>query len=1347
MIELKFLKKLFIVIIIAFAAIGHTDGNNLKIEKLAIETNLPEGAVNCMVQDSTGFIWIGTWKGLYRYDGYNAINFSAINSEFNALKIGELHIHGNDLWVGTFVSGLFKINLLTYQITRYHSSSEKCFQIPDNNIISIMVMPDNTAFVGSERGGMLIISPDGCVSKIYDLEQNPEVLLNNQVTKILPFNSEQVIIGNYGLLLFNKNTESVRQIKHPLLETYISDIIEIKPLTYLLTTLEKLLIVELNNQNVQVKLLLDQRVNAIEKNGNDYLLATNNDVYVFNAKSQTIDDFHSHDIIKQSKLKINCFLTTHDEALLSGTESGLYSIFGRSQQFKHIESDRENESSDIISSIEKWNGLFLAGNWGEGLMKLDHKTQTLVPLKFKNHNSPSPRFIFAMKTINESLWFSAKNELGIFKIENESEPFQLKHYQSFKSLNNEYGTYTVTCIVNNNQSIMVGTWEGLLFIYNPLTDEFEIIKDRNGQLPSSRDMSIFSILDDKNGYTWVALSGGGVIKMKIDNNTIVSQEIISSQNGLTNNFTTTIFQSRNQKIWIGTEAGLSVYTNGECENLYDKDIVFDIQSIVEDPIGFLWIGTQKGLVRINSNNTDEPYKHFDVSDGLKNKSFYLNSYYVDKEYNTYFGGYNGIDFFMPYKIEFNYKKSTPKLTNFQLFNENTFPNITNGASPLEQNITTTTSIRLKHNQNTFSFEFSNLEYQNQDKCQFAYKLEGVDLDWNYRDAKQRIAYYTKLSPGTYTFHLKSTNNDGLWSDEKVKLTISILPPIWASTLAYIVYFVGAMFSIFGFIFFQMMKVQEKHHQKLKEVEHEKQKELDELKLRFFTNISHEFRTPLTLILGPLARLLENERNNPYKETHLMIFRNASRLLQLTNRILDFRKNEKDQLKLKVQPTDISNFFYNIFLFFNYEAQKRNIDYRFKTNYEGILMIDREFIESVAFNLLSNAFKYTPNDKSITVTVDQWRNGVKITFSDTGPGIKDSDKALVFDRFYSTTKRNSAGIGLSFSKRLIELHKGEITIESIYGEGTTFAIILPPDSVYSNEEKQTIENKEIVADWKKIDQTVQETLTSKTTDLKILFKKNEMIALLVDDNFEIRQFLRSLLENEFKIIEASNGKEAIELALKHIPDIIISDVMMPLVDGYELCNTLKSDERTDHIPIILTTVLSSQEDRNTGLLKGADSYIPKPIDPNHLMIRVNKLIEKQLKLKKKFKFDNYTTSREEFETDKPEVHPLVEKAHNIVLKNLDNSDYNIDNFCNDLGLSRMQLYRKFKAITGLSANSFIRKVRIHKAAEMLLTGNYSVKEVTYDVGFIDLKYFRKCFFDEFGSNPSDYAQAHAKTRPI
>lgn len=1316
----------------------------INLKELSEETALPEGPINCIVQDNPGFIWMGTWKGLYRYDGYEIVNFSSINPRFDALKIAQILISGDQMWVGTFISGLFRIDLNTYSITNYSSNSLPQHQLSDDNVIALCPMPENRLIIGTERGGFQIIDSLGNVVKSYSMKQYPELLRNQQVSVICKVNDHQLILGNSGIVLFNLLNEEFQHIDDEAFNGYISKILMVSETQFLISSVNGLYLLTLS-EIPQVKQILNHRIKSLIKHHNGaekkYIIGTHEGLFELDLTNYQLQTFSIAESGQAVKLNINALLYTNNNILLIGSESGLFSALEQKQQFSKITTRFEKENPDIISCIDKNGNQLFAGSWGKGLLKQNEQTGYLEAVKLDAPAGIMPQFIFTLKKVEDTYWFSDKNHLGIFSFKEGNPPYKLTYYHQFNGLNGTKEINTVTSLLlRRNKTMILGTWEGNLYVYNAQKQTFNMLTDQQNQLPESKGMPIFSMIEDTEGNIWVSLNGGGVVRMKITNNTIIEQEKLNVNNGLVSNFVTCLYQSRNNKIWIGTEAGLAVINEDKTiEIAYNKDITMDIQSMIEDPGGFLWMGTQKGLVRINTNHLDEPFKLYDSSDGLNNSSYYLNSLFAEPDYTFYFGGYHGIDFFTPYQIEYNYNKPKPRITNFSLFNESIYPSTPIETPILTKNIVHVDQISLKHNQNTFAFEFSNLEYEMQEKCQFSYMLEGVDIDWNYKDAKHRYANYTKLSPGTYTFYLKSTNNDGIWCDEPVSVTISISPPFWASTIAFVLYFILIMLLVFLIIYNRMLKVQDKHRQQLKDVEYRKQKELDELKLRFFTNISHEFRTPLTLILGPLAKLLENEAHNPNKESHLMIFRNASRLLQLTNRIMDFRKNENDQLKLKVESTNISDFIYNIFLFFNYEAQKRNIDYRFKTTFDKQILIDQEFVESITFNLLSNAFKYTPDGQKITLAVFQNKFGINISVTDTGKGIETEKLTQIFDRFYSSTKRNSAGIGLSFTKRLVELHKGEITVSSEPGKGSVFTITLPDKDVYADNEKSMAGNKEMVVDWKKIDQSLHQSVSNDLDHLKSLYEKEELLALVVDDNFEVRKFISSLLKGQFHVIEASNGKDALNIAFENIPDIVISDIMMPELDGLELCKTLKTDQRTDHIPVILTTVLSSQTDRIEGLSHGADSYIPKPIDPNHLMVRVNKLIEKQLKLKDKFDLTAPFNNEQNNESSEESLHPLIERARKIVLENLDNSEYNIDDFCSDLGLSRMQLYRKFKAITGLSANNFIRKVRLHKAAELLKTGNLTVKEVTYDVGFIDLKYFRKCFNDEFGVNPSDYAK--------
>jgi CheY-like chemotaxis protein len=510
------------------------------------------------------------------------------------------------------------------------------------------------------------------------------------------------------------------------------------------------------------------------------------------------------------------------------------------------------------------------------------------------------------------------------------------------------------------------------------------------------------------------------------------------------------------------------------------------------------------------------------------------------------------------------------------------------------------------------------------------------------------------------------------------------------------------------------------------------------------------RTPLTLIIGPLARIIERENEDKLREQHLLMFRNADRLLKLITRLMDFSKDEQSKLVLQVRKGSIIPTVENVFLSFRFEALHNLIDYQFITNKPiPELWFDNEFVESILFNLISNAFKYTPTNKAVIVHIDKETVDNKpylcIRISDQGKGISASSLERVFDRFYSGDKLHAGtGIGLSFTKRLVDLHHGLIKVSSELDIGSVFSVLLPLTDVYLVEEKEqaAFQRKEMVINWKKIDSHVASNALESFSRLKQDFEKDQLIALIVDDNADVRIFISDILFENFEVVLAENAEVGFRIASEIIPDIIISDVMMPGMNGFQFCEKLKKDQRTDHIPVILTTVLSSQEDRIEGLRWGADSFIPKPLDPEHLMIRVRKLLERQEKLKKKYQTTveiNATNSgipQASHETENPQD-PFVVEATLCILKNIEKSDFTVDDLCRTIGMSRMQLYRKLKAVTGLSANTFIRKIRLKRAAELLATGKYSVKEVTYDVGFSDLKYFRKCFKEEFGVNPSGY----------
>jgi signal transduction histidine kinase/ligand-binding sensor domain-containing protein/AraC-like DNA-binding protein len=1330
---------LTLVFLFALATRPFASQTEMIIECLSERIDLPKGSINCIEQDSTGFVWIGTWKGLYRYDGYSVINFAKINPRFDALKITSLHVSGNYLWVGSFVSGLYRVDLNSYQIRHYHSLAPDDSKITNNDVISIASGADGRLALGTERGGLTLIDKNGNIAATFNTNTSPQILTLPQVSNVVFCNDSLVVFSNQNLVFLNPGTGHWRTYSHPEFSAYITAIVPVRSDEFLIGSNNGFFRVKINGEQCHLTKLLSYRTNSLIKGSisspNTYLVGTTEGIFEYNLDRGEVNRFRIVSDRAAPQHGVNALKETFDQTVFIGTENGLYALIPRRQFFKHAAIEAPNDVPVAISSIRKANHTIFAGSWGQGLLSMTKAGNSLVPVTFSNSEQFSPQYIYTLHESDGVLWFSCKNYQGIFRFDPSQKPYLLKHYPYFLNHEGHQQQYMVTSVAESKEGeLFFGTWEGVLFRYNKKTDQFNIVTNRNGELPASKNLSVFSMLEDTDGKLWVGTSGGGAYIYKIEGCTFVEEQKITRENGLVSNFITQIVQTRNGRIWIGTEEGLSFVENGKLESVFHHDFVVDVQSLSEDPIGFLWVGTQKGIIRLDSNNPLEPAKRFDQTDGLKNRSFYLNSIENDDDFTFYFGGYDGIDYFTPYKIEFNYKKPAPRITGFSLFNTDQFPDMPGKKTVLSANIQHLHELTLTHNQNTFSFEFSNLEYQNPEKCQFAYMMQGVDNEWNYRDAANRTAYFTKLSPGKYTFMVKSTNNDGVWNEQPTQLSIVVLPPWWRTTWAYIGYFIVAMLGVFLFTYLLIKRVEFAHRQQLNLLEVENQKELNEMKTMFFTNISHEFRTPLTLIMGPIAQILGKEKNDPFHEQHLMIFRNAKRLLHLTNRIMDFRKSEKEQLKLKVEQAYLTDFLRNIFLFFKYEAEKRTIKYYYTSSLNDHVWFDKEFVESIAFNMLSNAFKFTPNGHEIALSVRIDTDSVLLTFSNTGASV--DDKQQIFNRFYSTAKKNSTGVGLDFTKKLIELHKGSISVESEGGAGTVFTVALPLFDVYSDDEKASPSKSEEPVCWENSKLERKTEAVEHSRKIKSLFKKNALLVMVVDDNLDVRLFVRSLLDQEYTIVDAENGEEAFAMAVKLLPDLVISDVMMPGMNGLELCEKLKTDIRTDHIPVILTTVLSAQSDRIQGLEKGADSYIPKPIDPQHLQVRVRKLIEKQLRLREKFNLSNYEAD-ENRTVVAESVHPLIEKAREVILKNIDNSDYSIDHFSNDLGLSRMQLYRKFKTITGLSANSFIRKVRLHRAAEMIKTGNFSIKEVTYDVGFTDLKYFRRCFFEEFGVNPSEY----------
>ena len=638
-------------------------------------------------------------------------------------------------------------------------------------------------------------------------------------------------------------------------------------------------------------------------------------------------------------------------------------------------------------------------------------------------------------------------------------------------------------------------------------------------------------------------------------------------------------------------------------------------------------------------------------------------------------------------------------------------------------------------------------------------MEGIDRDWVYSGNKHDAAY-TNLSPGEYTFKVKGSNNDGIWNETGTSISIIISPPWWKTNWAYISYGLIFLFSLYGLRRYELNRVELKDKIKMDATLFKEKEEADKMKSRFFANISHEFRTPLTLILGPAEKIISKVTDVDIIKDAGIIKRNSKRLLQLVNQLLDLSKLEAGKLKLEASNNNIVSFVKGIALSFESLSEEKDITLMILSEKEFIeLYFDKEKMIKILSNILSNAFKFTPQDGKITVSITESSssrastprevsNGfVKIKIKDTGIGIPKEEIPKLFDRFYQvdssfTKEYEGTGIGLALTKELAELHHGNISVESELGQWTEFTISLPLGKGHLKGDEVSTKDKqdepEMLIEEKKylFSKNINEDLIE-NSELSYL-KDDKTIILIVEDNYDMREYIKESLDSSYIIEEAVNGEQGLRKAVKVIPDLIISDMMMPKMDGNEMTKILKNDEKTCHIPVIILTARSGQENKLEGLQTGADDYLTKPFDIKELQIRIKNIISIRKKLQEKFgRIEN--KSSQKIEDDKVEFSTIdqkfISKLMDIIEKHISEEDFNIIDFCSELAMSRTQLHRKLKALTGKSASIYIRSVKLSKAKKMIEEQKGNISEIAYSVGFASPAYFTKCFKEEFGYPPS------------
>lgn len=983
---------------------------------------------------------------------------------------------------------------------------------------------------------------------------------------------------------------------------------------------------------------------------------------------------------------IRCFLEEEDGTVLIGSGDGLYRFYPESKKVERLFKEQIN---DLCLSIRKdhsgriWVGTYLGGFFCIEGKQIRQYLRSSINLE-KDPNQNISRCIY--EDTDGRFWACVTGGVGqIDPVTGKMLYMLADKYPEIKDYTLIYHLYPI------NDETFAAVGDKGIYYYNTKRDSLYIPGTDNPDF--EQNIKYFGILKDTRGLEWFATEDG-------------------------------------IRVWDKTKLYKLTVTEGLPNN--------EVYSLLEDDNGVIWASTLNGICKIAPIQSNDTYNfsivNFGISDGLQWGKFYDHSALKAKDGTLYFGGAHGFNYFDPNKIIYNNSKNKPVLTAFRIFNslikeEEKY----NGKVILEEPINKTKQITLKYNQNFITFEFAGMNYVNPSQTYYKYMLKNFDEDWNEISGNELgKATYTGLRPGKYNFMVYTANNDKVWGEIPYELTIIITPPFWATSYAIIIYIILSI-AIFIYILKRYQRRTQKKILKEKEIYEQEQKiKLDLMKFQFFTNISHEFRTLLTLILTPLETLIKQQSDMVLKKKLDSIYQNAHLLLSLVNQLLDFRKLEIKGEKVLFKTGNIIQFIKDIYLQFKELSTTKNIDFTLETSVDYLLInYDHDMMYKIINNLLSNAFKFTPQNGHIQLTVNKAdRNDkeyIMIEVSDTGCGIDEKDLPHIFERFYQIKDDNApagSGIGLHLVKEYARLHNGDITVSSQINIGSTFTVYIPVDLPKTNdknhqeeEEKNGTGEGDIIPDTKEKD------------DRKKL--------LVVEDNDEFRNYLTEQLSECYRVIDAPNGEEAEKLILSEYPDLIISDLMMPKMDGIELCQRVKSNIQTSHTPFILLTAHTSDESKMEGYEAGADSYISKPFSFELLCIRIKKLIEQQENRKMLFHKTIEITPSSITTTSLDEE--LVRKALNFVEENIDNPEYSIEDLSKDLGLSKTHLNRKLQSIVDLTPLQFIRSIRLKRAAQLLTNSQYNINEISYMVGFNTLKYFNSHFKEEFQMTPSQYRE--------
>ena len=1112
-------------------------------------------------------------------------------------------------------------------------------------------------------------------------------------------------------------------------------------------------------------------------------------LYMYDIKAKKLKNYRYED--KASGLNSNyvrSLALDQENRLWVGTYSGLNIYKEGKDCFSSMESSITQAGTLSQNSVrcifrDSQGGMWLGTYWG-GLNyyhSLCNRFQQIKHIPF--YNSLSDNVVSCIvEDKKNNLWIGTSDG-GLNFYDNITKTYKNYLFNPDTSEGVPFKDIKTVYVDESADKVYVGAHAGGMMILNRRTGKKEFYNQQNSNLPSN---NIYSIISDEGEGLWVAslehfiyfdiarkrftvidkdvkgrpvqkynrllfrdskrrIWAGGEMGLSVYNQidkSLLTNTDFHIPTVLEQSFVNCIYESASGYIWIGTRNGLFALREGDKEPLqYTTDNGLPsnvIYGILEDSYGRLWVSTNQGLSCFNPDN--RKLRNFTIVDGLQSNQFNTGAYCRVSNGHMLFGGINGITSFRPETLIDNPYTPKPVINKLFVFNEEVLPNDETGI--LKENIEGVDHIILKSSQNSFSISFVVSNYIAGKHNTFAYKLEGYNEEW-YKQGDISPVSYSNLPAGNYRFLLKAANNDGKWSKDMAVLHIKVLP-VWYCTWWALSIF-ALFFVLFAFIIFRFFWLRKSMQTEIRmeRLDKEKREEISQMKIRFYVNISHELRTPLTLIVAPLQELLSNVTGHWEREKLLYIQRNTKRLLHLVNQLMDYRRAELGIFELKPVYANIYKRVLNTFLNYESLAKRKDIDYNFYSELQDEdVLFDGTYLDLIVNNLLSNAFKYTGDGESVSVKLYKENKNVVLQVIDTGAGIPEDKQQKIFERFYQIENgHEGSGIGLSLVQRLVELHHGQITLVSEVGEGSTFSIYIPQDkSVYSADEllgsSGELEEQRVYS-TNAHDMYVDDVeFVEVETNEKEESSKHGTI-LIAEDNEELRQYLSNGLSAQFNLIKAENGQQALDLLKDNDVDLILSDVMMPVMDGIKLCKSVKQNLRTCHIPVYLLSAKVDVKYQLKGLQVGADDYIPKPFSMEVLIAKILNMLRTRYRI-----FEHFSNAAE-IEPDKITSNAMDEemlkKAIAIVEKNISNVEFSTEQFASEMNMSRSNLHLKLKAITGKSAIDFIHKIRFNRACQLLKEGKYTVSEISFMVGYNTPSYFAARFKKYMGCLPTEYGK--------